>query len=337
MTILYLFEAETYSEKFVTAEMDKLESEGAQCKKIFFSDLKKTRFAKKNMKVFFRASFWNSCFEILTASLLNIYTLRANCYTIYLFALNFSLIEDITEDVSHIRSHFLAKRSTFAYLCKTILGISYSCVGHASDINYWDKSNEIKIRHAIFVDCISNYGKGMLAAYTNFKYMNKINLIRNSFYHKYIPISEMENIFESCSSLKFLIVSRLEKSKGIHKSINLVQNLNSFYNYNVSLFIIGDGSERANLELMSNEIDYIHFLGVRNKDEILTAMSKADFLIHLSEEFKVGRQSVDGLPTVFFEALSLGLPIITTEVSGNPEFVFNNFNGIIFNYQRWSS
>ena len=40
---------------------------------------------------------------------------------------------------------------------------------------------------------------------------------------------------------------------------------------------------------------------------------------------------MDGVPTVIFEAMGYGIPIITTNVSSIPEFILNDYYGFIVN------
>ena len=40
---------------------------------------------------------------------------------------------------------------------------------------------------------------------------------------------------------------------------------------------------------------------------------------------------MDGVPTVIFESMAYGIPVITTNVSSIPEFILNNYYGFIVN------
>lgn len=43
------------------------------------------------------------------------------------------------------------------------------------------------------------------------------------------------------------------------------------------------------------------------------------------------KNDLDGIPVVLMEAISYGLPIISTNISGIPEICINNYNGLLIN------
>lgn len=92
---------------------------------------------------------------------------------------------------------------------------------------------------------------------------------------------------------------------------------------NVHLTIAGDGPALAQLMDYSNQNDlddYLTFLG--NVEDVIPLLKKADIFIMSSNN--------EGLPISLLEALSFGLPIISSNISGARECVSDGINGILF-------
>lgn len=88
------------------------------------------------------------------------------------------------------------------------------------------------------------------------------------------------------------------------------------------LKIVGDGSERAALESLVNQLElnhHVEFLGER-KDVPELLKQAAMF---------VSSTSTEGISLTLLEAMAIGLPIITTSVGGNPEVVQDGETGYL--------
>ena len=93
---------------------------------------------------------------------------------------------------------------------------------------------------------------------------------------------------------------------------------------NIRLEIVGDGSQRAELE------EKIYSLGVGDKVRITGVIS--DVENHLADaDIYVASSIYEGLPISILEAMSAGLPIVSTSVGGVPEIVKNGENGLLVN------
>ena len=93
---------------------------------------------------------------------------------------------------------------------------------------------------------------------------------------------------------------------------------------NTKFLIIGDGPERAKLENLTKELyltQNVIFTGKISEDELLRCYSIADiFSIHTLHE---------GFGIVYIEAMSMGLPIVTTYAHGNEDIIENGKNGFM--------
>lgn len=128
--------------------------------------------------------------------------------------------------------------------------------------------------------------------------------------------------FNFKSETIFLNVSRHEEmSKNITLMINACEKLKND-NEDFKLILVGDGPDSDMYKELVNQKkleDYVIFLG--NKMNPYPYYKNVDCFI-LSSKY-------EGNPTTVFEALTLGMPIISTDVGDVKEFVTTS-NGIIF-------
>ena len=78
-----------------------------------------------------------------------------------------------------------------------------------------------------------------------------------------------------------------------------------------TLDILGDGEEREMLEEKAHGSERIRFRGAVTPDEVQNVMGEADMLVMNS--------TVEGIPMIILEAVSTGLPVVTTDVGGIKE------------------
>jgi glycosyltransferase involved in cell wall biosynthesis len=117
--------------------------------------------------------------------------------------------------------------------------------------------------------------------------------------------------------VKLVTVGRLVPLKRVDKVIEAMVPLDD-----LGLVIIGDGPERRRLQALAralNLTDRIYFAGQRSNEETLALMTSCDLFVLNSTH--------EGLPHVLLEAMSLGLPVVTTAVGGTPEVVRDGENG----------
>jgi glycosyltransferase involved in cell wall biosynthesis len=85
----------------------------------------------------------------------------------------------------------------------------------------------------------------------------------------------------------------------------------------------GDGAERAPIEALASKLglgpEHVRFLGFRS--DVPDLLAAADFFVLPSR--------MEGLPLAVLEAMSHGLPIVTTRIGGNPEVVTDGEHGLL--------
>jgi len=120
------------------------------------------------------------------------------------------------------------------------------------------------------------------------------------------------------NTLNLLYVGQIEKHKGILLLINAVKNLE-----NISLDIIGAGSQTDKIKQMAEGCKNIKIHGFIKHNLLNTFFAQTDFLI-------VPSICYENAPTVIYESFSNGVPVIASNIGGIPELVKNRYNGYIY-------
>ena len=156
----------------------------------------------------------------------------------------------------------------------------------------------------------------------------KINVIYNAVEFKNIePASKPNNE-------RWLVsVGRLTPWKGMSALIDVLKILNIKYlpagRQDLILNIIGEGVENENLKSKIKDLkleNKVRFLGKLPHDEVMSYVKSADIFVL--------NTGYEGLSHTVLEAMNLGVPIITTNVCGNPEVVENNKTGLLVEYNN---
>lgn len=120
-----------------------------------------------------------------------------------------------------------------------------------------------------------------------------------------------------------LYVGQLNERKGIPYLIKAMKIVHEQVR-NTRLIIIGQGSDEKSLREMVSQnklSEVVHFLGVRQHRHVLAYMNLADIFVLPSLEEPFG--------IVLLEAMSQGLPIVSTRVQGIPYIVKDGMNGFL--------
>lgn len=133
--------------------------------------------------------------------------------------------------------------------------------------------------------------------------------------------SNEENPFKKSEVLRLITVGRLEKQKGYDRLLKISFKLKQ-EGYKFELIILGEGSERINLEQQIKEY------GLRNAVQLRGFVTNPYFYIKNSDLFVCSSRS-EGFSTVVAESIILGIPVISTRCAGTDELFGEYECGII--------
>jgi len=153
---------------------------------------------------------------------------------------------------------------------------------------------------------------------------NKIQVVYNSF--------DAENTIESKEELRkkfelddfvILSVSRLVPWKGFDTLVGIMPEIIKEIP-EAKLLIVGSGPEYDNLKLKIENLklsDSVCLLGQKSHTETLQYLKAGDLFVL--------NTAYEGFSHLILEAMSVGVPIITTNVGGNPEAILNKETGLL--------
>lgn len=122
----------------------------------------------------------------------------------------------------------------------------------------------------------------------------------------------------------FVFAGRLETLKNIDKIIRVYSSLDDDIKRRNKLYIAGDGTQREYLHALTaslGETDNVVFTGALDNTELVKLDTKRKILLMASTH--------EGLPTAIAEALTVGVPVVSTDVGDINRVIKNGYNGYL--------
>jgi colanic acid/amylovoran biosynthesis glycosyltransferase len=135
--------------------------------------------------------------------------------------------------------------------------------------------------------------------------------------------------FPEDGMITILSVGRLVEKKGMKYLIEAVHQVSQQYPQ-IRLRIVGDGNLRKELEAQVKQLkleNIVELLGETPHEDIIREMQQAHLFALASTTASDGNQ--EGIPNVLKEAMSTGLPVISTKHAGIPELVRDGRSGFL--------
>ncbi len=225
-----------------------------------------------------------------------------------------------------IHSQFATQVSIIALMIKNFYksNVKYSFTYHAHDIYFDNKWFSLLANKSENTFSISQYNIN----YVNKKFknlnINKIKLLRLGVFRP----GNTESLKAKKTGVFTLgLMSWFDEKKGIKyllEAINILKEEND-----IKLILAGNGPLKEDIVDYINDndlnesIEYIGRVKGHKKEEFFRSL---DVFVLPSISLP---NDQDGIPVVLMEAISYGLPLISTSVSGIPEICKNDYNGIL--------
>ena len=231
------------------------------------------------------------------------------------------------QGVSHIHAHFSANAATTAYVAARMLDISFSFTAH--NALFTDQLIlRQKIEAARFIVAISDYTLNYLKMYTA-----DAPALHQKFARVYCGIDPaafpMRHNPPVAGPPLIFSVSRMEPRKGYPYLIEALHLLRE-RGVRFRAVIGGDGEEmglvRSQIEAYGLA-DLIDLPGFILQEEIRDYFNEAALFVLPCVVAPDG--DVDGIPVTLMEVMAIGVPVISTAVSGIPELIEDGCEGLI--------
>ena len=230
--------------------------------------------------------------------------------------------------VEHLHAHFATWAAATAERLAAELGVTFSFTAHAHDI-YHETVNRRRLAVTMalseFVVTVSEANRqfldGLVAAERR-----RANVVR---LYNGVDLSHLRPSTAPPVPGRIVAVGRLVPKKGLTYLVEACRRLN-MAGRRFECVIAGEGDERETLERQ------IAAGGLQHAVLLAGALSHEDTLDLLRTATVCALPCViapdgdrDGLPTVLLEALALGVPVVSTTVSGVPEIVSDGESGLL--------
>jgi ABC-type multidrug transport system fused ATPase/permease subunit/glycosyltransferase involved in cell wall biosynthesis len=236
-----------------------------------------------------------------------------------------------TPEVYHLHAHFSHGATTVTWLASLITGLPFSFTAHAKDI-YCESLNPAgllsrKMNAAEFVATCTETNRKHLQGLSSTPVYCIYHGLNADFSRL---LREQVSTPKRNSLLRLLAVGRLVPKKGFDVLIEACATLK---NRGVSFetLIIGETGEHEHE--LRNRIahhgleTYVKLAGPTTQAELLREYQRSTVFCLPCRVLENGDR--DGIPNVLMEAMSCGLPVVTTDVSGIPELIRNGINGLL--------
>lgn len=230
------------------------------------------------------------------------------------------------DGISHLHVHFVSRPTCVAELASRLAGIPYSISAHAKDI-YLSSSGSLrrKLRGARFTVTCTEYNR---------KHLARIAGADSHVLRMYHGV-DLGRFHRSNSDPRpagpplILSVGRLREKKGLAILIEACRRLHDC-GIAFRCVIVGYGEEHGNLARL------IVTLGLEDRVQLAGKMTHEE-LIGLYRQSAVftlpcliaSDGDRDGIPNVLLEAMAMELAVVSTTVSGIPELIEHNVNGLL--------
>ncbi len=230
------------------------------------------------------------------------------------------------QGITHLHAHFATSATAVARMAAGICGITYSFTAHAKDIFHDNVDTEIlrrKFNDAASVITVSNYNVDYLHNRLGTD-AGRVQRIYNG-----LDLTRFEYQSPRSRAPNIVAVGRLVEKKGFKYLIEACHQLQQ-RGHSFHCRIIGTGELEQDLKnsiALFNLQDLVELTGPRPQQEVVAEFCSAAVLAAPCVIGQDGNR--DGLPTVLLEAMALGTPCISTDVTGIPEILRDGETGLL--------
>ena len=228
--------------------------------------------------------------------------------------------------IEHLHAHFATVAAGVARLAARLAGVPFTFTAHAKDIFHETVQPEDlrrKLEEASAVVTVSDFNLAHLRA-TFGGAAAGVRRVYNGLDLGRFPYAEPRS-----RTRRVLAVGRLVEKKGFDVLLQAAA-LMSARGVDFTVDLIGGGELEEQLRTQLDELGLgrrARLLGPQPQAEIVRAVSEA---AAFAAPCVVGRDgNRDGLPTTLLEAMALGTPCVSTDVTGIPELLRDGETGLL--------
>jgi len=233
-------------------------------------------------------------------------------------------------NIDRMHAHFATHTAACAAIAARIYKIPFSFTAHAHDIYCTSRKTRNgtllwKLRHAHQVFAVSRFAADLLR--------DKFPYASERIHIAYVGIStdifRWANPLPRGDTLYLLCITQLYDKKGIDTLIDACAPLRDD-GVRFVLHLFGDGPLHKRLTAQIETLrltEHVIMRGAIHQREVHKQMALCHIFVMPCRRERTG--NMDGIPTVFMEAMATGRPVISCPVSGIPELVRDGETGLL--------
>ena len=230
------------------------------------------------------------------------------------------------DGIAHVHCHFANHPAVAGLVIGRLTGLPYSFTAHGSDLHVERRMLPEKVAEAAFVATVSHLNRQLIVGECGGRFADKVHVIRAGVD---TTLFAPHRNGRPPGQLRALCVGTLHEVKG---QAHLIEACRLLVREGVGIEcrLIGDGPGRRALQRRIKEAGLersVVLLGARTRSRVAAELAAADVLVAPSVMTAAGKR--EGIPVVLMEAMSSGLPVVASHLSGIPELVEHGVSGLL--------
>jgi colanic acid/amylovoran biosynthesis glycosyltransferase len=228
------------------------------------------------------------------------------------------------DGVDHVHAHFAHYPALAAWIAHELTGVPYSFTAHANDIFVHHGMLARKASDAGFVATISEFNRDFLRARGAVAPIRIVHCGVDPADYAFAAPAERDG-----RAPRVLCVAAFREPKGHEVLLRAVAEAPPRL-ARARVDLVGDGPLRPRLEALAAELgiaDRVTFHGSLPAPAVTELLRASDVFVLPSVITAEG--DMDGVPVALMEALAVGVPAVSTRVSGIPELVRDGRTGLL--------
>lgn len=232
----------------------------------------------------------------------------------------------LDNDIEFMHTHFVYPMcSKFTFPLAECLNIPFTVFAHAFDIftrEYHNTNRIVDIGNSdlcLGIYTLSDFHKNYLVG----QGVNEDKIIITKQATDY-EISEFSRREDKIKNI--VAISRFVEKKGLDVLIDAAKLLEE-EDLSFEIYGFGDLEEDLKAQIENLGVRNISIEGELNPTDVKAKLKESDLIVVPCKVAEDG--DMDGIPTVIFESMAVGLPVLTTSVSAIPEIIKDGENGFI--------
>jgi colanic acid/amylovoran biosynthesis glycosyltransferase len=232
------------------------------------------------------------------------------------------------DGVTHVHCHFANHPAVAGLVVRRLTGIPFSFTAHGSDLHKDRRMLDRKVAEAAFVVTVSHDNRRLIVRECGDHVAAKVHVVRAGVDTRLFAPAPHSRQGDP-AALSVVCVGTLHAVKG---QAHLIEACRLLANDGVAVRcrLVGDGPDRpvlrARIRAAALE-NRVVLAGARTRPEVAQELRHADVLVAPSVPTREGRR--EGIPVVLMEAMSTGLPVVASAISGIPELVEHEVSGLL--------